>query len=212
MPPPSCALIPERGLACSHIEGECPPANKRVGGRLRSVSARDQRSACGGTWELSWLPPYNKMPSRSKWGRPKIVQLHLAAPARGPVLGDTLDDRAGRIALAERFPGESKKSLASGGITCSNISDVGEHDADRISKLDVSRPLVGRRISKGEYNGIASGKRFCARHREDCVADSTSLNLRYPLFASGVAVHLRLRSMNGGQINFSLMTPNTDDH
>jgi hypothetical protein len=113
----------------------------------------------------------------------------LAPRVRAPVLPDTLGDRASRIALTGRFPGESKKGLAGGGISGSKISDLGDHDADRIPILDVTGILVRIRLRKGEYNGIASGKRFCARHREDCVADSTSLNLRYSLFASGVTGH-----------------------
>jgi hypothetical protein len=56
-------------------------------------------------------------------------------------------------------------------------------------------------ISKGEEDGIASGKRFSTRHRKDCVVDSTSLDLRYPLFASGVTVHLSLRTMDDGYIS-----------
>ena len=100
--------------------------------------------------------------------------------------------------LTERFPGESKKGKSSGGINCSEISDLGERDTNRIPTTDVTELLTRMRTSEGEDDGIACGKCFCTRHRQDGVADSTSLNLRYPLFAGGVTVHLRLRTMIGG--------------
>ena len=64
-------------------------------------------------------------------------------------------------------------------------------------------------MSKGEDNGIANGERLCARHREDCAKDSTCLNLPYPLFASGVTGHLRLRTEDGGNGGGSLRTSPT---
>ena len=100
--------------------------------------------------------------------------------------------------LTERFPGEPKEGLASGGLDCSEIGDIGEGDADRIPTLDVTGLLARMGISEGEEDGIASGKRSSTRHRKDCVVDSTSLDLRYPSFASGVTVHLKLRIMNSG--------------
>jgi hypothetical protein len=111
---------------------------------------------------------------------------------------DMHGDRAGSTALTERFPGESKKCLASGGISFFKINDLGERNTHRIPILDVSGLRAGMFISKGEDNGIASGDRLSTRHREDCVADSTSLNFPYPMFASGVTVHLTLRIMDGG--------------
>ena len=65
----------------------------------------------------------------------------LAPPMRASGLRDTLalGGSAGRIALTGRLPGESKKGLASGGISCSEIGDLGEQDTDRIPKLDVTR-------------------------------------------------------------------------
>src|SRR5271157_5698383 len=44
------------------------------------------------------------------------------------------------IALTELGPGESKKGLASGGISCSEISDLGERDTDRIPTLPTESP------------------------------------------------------------------------
>jgi hypothetical protein len=136
-----------------------------------------------------------------------VARLALALRAQG--LHDTLGDRGGRSALTGRFPGESKKGLASGEISCSKISDLGENDTDRISISDVTGPRTEIRMSKGEYNGIANGERWCARHREDCAKDSTCLNLPYPLFASGVTGHLRLRTEDGGNGGGSMRTSPT---
>jgi hypothetical protein len=85
--------------------------------------------------------------------------------------------------------------MTSGGISRAEISDLGERDTDRIPTLDVTGLFARLLVSKVEVDGIASGKRSCTRHRKGCVADSTSLNLPYPLFASRVTVHLRLRTM-----------------
>src|SRR5205085_1143413 len=85
----------------------------------------------------------------------------------------------------------------------SQFGYLGEWDAYRGATLDVAGLLTRIGIGKGEEDRIASGKRFSTRHRQDCVADSTSLNLGYPLFARGVTVHLSLRTMNGGEIDFS---------
>ncbi len=67
----------------------------------------------------------------------------LAPPIRATGLHDTLGDIAGAIALTERVPGESEKGLAGGGISCTEISDLGERDTDRIPILDV-RGLLAR--------------------------------------------------------------------
>jgi len=66
----------------------------------------------------------------------------LASPIRATGLHDTLGDIAGGIGLTERVPGESKKGLASGGISCTEISDLGERDTDRIPTLDVTGLLA----------------------------------------------------------------------
>ncbi len=100
--------------------------------------------------------------------------------------------------LTERFPRESEKGKSGGGINCSEISDLGERDTNRIPTLDVAGLLTRMRISKGEDDGIACGKYFCTRHRKDGVADSTSLDVRYPLLAGGVTVQMRLQTMIGG--------------
>ena len=73
------------------------------------------------------------------WLLDRIEQrARLASPMRATGLHDTLDDIAGGIALTEWVPGESIKGLTSGGISCSEISDLGERDTDRIPTLDVT--------------------------------------------------------------------------
>ena len=124
---------------------------------------------------------------------------------RASGLHDPFDDIAGGITLTERVPGESKKGLTSGGISCSEISDFGERDAHRIPQLDVTGLFSRLFVSKVEADVIASGKRRCTRHRQDCVTNSTSLNLPYSLFAGRVTVHLRLRRTDSGNINSQLL-------
>jgi hypothetical protein len=104
-------------------------------------------------------------------------------------LGQSLGGAVGRSVLTERFPGNLKKSIASGGIGFLEISDIGEDDTDRIATLDVTGLLVRLGISESEDDGIAGGKRFSGVQGEDRVAASTSLDLRNPLFVSWVNVH-----------------------
>lgn len=66
----------------------------------------------------------------------------LAPPMIATKLHDTLGNIARGIALTELGPGESKKGLASGGISCSEISDLGERDTDRIPTLYVTGLLA----------------------------------------------------------------------
>ena len=63
----------------------------------------------------------------------------LARPLSTTGLRPALRGRAGRIALTERLPGESKKGLPSGGIGCFEINDLGQRNADRIALLNVTR-------------------------------------------------------------------------
>lgn len=66
----------------------------------------------------------------------------LAPPMSATGLHITLHDIAGGIALTERVPGELIKGLPSGGVSCSEISDLGERDTDRIPTLDVTGLLA----------------------------------------------------------------------
>jgi hypothetical protein len=109
--------------------------------------------------------------------------------------------------VTERFPSESKKGMSRGGINFSEISDLGERHTDRIPTLDVTGLFTHLFVSKVEVDGIASRKRSCMRHRKDCVADSTSLNVPYLLFAGRVTVHLNLRTVDGGKSHSSLVSP-----
>ena len=53
-----------------------------------------------------------------------------------------LGNGIGWFALTGRVPGESIEGFASGGISCSEISDLGERDRDRIPTLDVTGLLA----------------------------------------------------------------------
>ena len=87
---------------------------------------------------LSTSPPEG----RSRWAELIEQRARLAPPMIATKLHDTLGDIARGIALTELGPGESKKGLASGGISCSEISDLGERDTDRIPTLDVTGLLT----------------------------------------------------------------------
>jgi hypothetical protein len=134
-----------------------------------------------------------------------VPSLALAMRASG--FCATLGDGIGWCALTKGFPGESKKGVASGWIDCFEIRDFGEQDTDRITSRDVARWLARGRIREGEENRVPGGRRLSGRHRQNRGAYATSLNLRYPLFGRGVTVHLKLRTMDGGQIKSWFMTP-----
>jgi hypothetical protein len=103
--------------------------------------------------------------------------------------------------LTERFPGESKEGFAGGRIYCPQIRNIGERDTDRIATADVARLLARRRISEGKDDGVPDTERSSGGHGEDCVADSTSLNVRDPSFVRGIVVHLSKLPMNCCPIN-----------
>ena len=125
-------------------------------------------------------------------------RVQLAPPLRTSGLHVPLGDGIGWLALPKRLPGESKEGFAGGGIDCPEISNLGEQDTDRIAATDVARLVARRRIGEGEDNGVPDAERSSGGHRKDRVADSTSLDVRYPLFVSGVPVHSKLRTMDGG--------------
>ena len=130
-----------------------------------------------------------------------------APPMRASGIHVPLGDGIGWLAMTEPFPGQSKEGFAGGGIDCPEISNLGEQDTDRIAATDVARLVARRRIGEGEDNGVPDAERSSGGHRKDRVADSTSLDVRYPLFVSGVVVHLRLQSRNGHQTNHGSWPP-----
>jgi hypothetical protein len=62
----------------------------------------------------------------------------LAPPMKATGIHFALGDIVGGISSTKRSPGESKKGLPCGGISCAEISDFGEQDTDRIPALDVT--------------------------------------------------------------------------
>ena len=54
-PPSPCSSVWAGRPDARRTADECPPTNKRHGGRPDSVSAQDQKWGCGDTWETSLL-------------------------------------------------------------------------------------------------------------------------------------------------------------
>ena len=104
-------------------------------------------------------------------------------------MGGEATPKVARSFLTQRFPRHLKQSFARGGISCSEISDAGQDDTDRIATFDVARLLVPMRNRQSKKYGISGGKRCSLAEREDCGRAATSLDLPDSLLVRRVNSH-----------------------
>ena len=149
---------------------------------------------------LTWIDDRDAKCRPTSANRPGENDPHLASTGTTRPRG-ALRNGVRRFDLAERAPAHLKERLAGRLIFGAEISDVREHDADRISPLRVGRFLARTVVDQLEEDGVSDGERRPVRQWEDRAATAATLDVRDPLFTRGIGVHRRPRSMKGWSIN-----------
>ena len=215
-----CSSVGVGRPGSSRTAGGCPPASRRPRGRPDIEPWSKPASAgCDNAWNPSgthnW--PVNGYAgglrggisrsggaNRREKGSPGSVGRRPRGRASSPAGPYTTPgDGTGCFELTERLPGELEEGLARGRIGRPEVGDIGEQDAHRIAAIDVTRPPARGKDRVGEDDGIPGAKGWPGGHRQDRVAAPTALDLRDPLFVSGVDVHGGARHRDGISIDAS---------